>query len=154
MEAPLMKKSTLAFSVIAVLATAGLSVAQQPGGITIATSTDHGEYLADSQGMALYMFEADTQGTGDAAAESACYGGCAEAWPPLLLTDGEPTIEGGDPSLLGTTTRTDGAVQVTYGGWPLYTYARDQAPGDTTGQGVDAGGGLWWLVAPSGEVIR
>jgi predicted lipoprotein with Yx(FWY)xxD motif len=54
-------------------------------------------------------------------------------------------------SLLGTSPRTDGAEQVTYNGWPLYYFANDAAPGDTNGQGVND---VWYVIAPSGEVIR
>jgi predicted lipoprotein with Yx(FWY)xxD motif len=107
--------------------------------------TDLGEVLVDGEGNTLYMFDNDSGGT------SSCEGGCAEQWPPLE-TDGEPTAgEGADSALLGTIERTDGTTQVTYDGLPLYTFAPDGGPGDTTGQGV---GEVWWVVAPDGAPVR
>ncbi len=103
-----------------------------------------GSFLVDEKGMTLYLFTKDTPNT------SNCYEKCATAWPPLL-TGGSPVAgEGVDASLLGTTTRTDGTVQVTYNGWPLYYYEKDKAPSDVIGQNV---GDVWFVVAPSGEMI-
>jgi len=106
--------------------------------------TDLGEVLVDSAGMTLYLFTQDSEG------QSACTEGCAEAWPPLLA-DGAPSGgEGVDESLLGTIERADGSMQVTYNGHPLYTYAADSAPGDTTGQGV---GDVWYAVDAQGNAV-
>ena len=112
---------------------------------TVATSTtDLGEVLVDGEGMTLYVFDPDEQGP------STCEDDCAEAWPPLIAE--EPVAgEGVDESLLGTAERPDGASQVTYDGWPLYGWASDQAPGDTTGQGVQD---VWWVIAPDGAPLR
>jgi predicted lipoprotein with Yx(FWY)xxD motif len=100
-----------------------------------------GSFLVDSKGMTLYLYTKDTPGT------SNCYGGCATAWPPLL-TNGAPTASDGvTASMLGSTTRTDGSVQVTYNGWPLYYYAPDKAAGDTTGEGK---GTVWYVITPDG----
>jgi predicted lipoprotein with Yx(FWY)xxD motif len=104
-----------------------------------------GSFLVDDKGMALYLFTKDTPNT------SNCYDKCATAWPPLL-TSGDPVAGAGvDASMLGTTTRTDGSVQVTYNGWPLYYYEKDTAPGDVTGQDV---GDVWYVVSPDGEMIE
>lgn len=65
-----------------------------------------------------------------------------------------PSREGVDATLLGTITRDDGTLQVTYNGWPLYLFAGDTAAGDTNGQGLDEFGGLWFLVSPAGEAIE
>ena len=106
--------------------------------------SDLGEVLVDAEGMTLYLFTQDSEGT------SACVDGCAEAWPPLVA-DGAPTAgDGVDESLLGTIERADGSTQVTYNGHPLYTYAADEAPGDTVGQGV---GDVWYVVDASGEAV-
>jgi predicted lipoprotein with Yx(FWY)xxD motif len=56
-----------------------------------------------------------------------------------------------DPSLIGSITRDDGTVQLTYNGWPLYTYTQDVSPGDTNGQGKEDGD--WSMISPSGEPI-
>jgi Uncharacterized protein conserved in bacteria len=74
----------------------------------------------------------------------ACAGGCAVAWPPLT---GAVTAGSGVTGTLGTVTRPDGSVQVTYNGSPLYYYATDAAAGDATGQGI---GGIWYIASPSG----
>jgi predicted lipoprotein with Yx(FWY)xxD motif len=104
-----------------------------------------GKFLTDADGMSLYLFEADSPNT------STCYDACAEAWPPLL-TDGTPTTGGEiDAAKLGTAERRDGGSQVTYNGWPLYYFVKDQAPGDINGQDVEGFGAEWYLVAPDGE---
>lgn len=120
--------------------------ATEPAGSSLVNvaESDLGEILVDRAGMTLYLFTQDTGGA------SACTEGCAETWPPLLA-DGAPSGgEGIDASLLGTITRDDGTMQVTYNGRPLYTYAADNAPGDTNGQGV---GDVWYAVSPAGEAI-
>ena len=104
-----------------------------------------GKFLADGSGMTLYMFTKDTKDT------SNCYDKCATAWPPLLQSDKPAVKEGVDASLLGTTTRKDGAVQVTYAGMPLYYYFKDKAAGDVTGQ---KNNDVWYVVAPDGAVIK
>jgi predicted lipoprotein with Yx(FWY)xxD motif len=104
-----------------------------------------GMVLVDSKGMTLYDFKKD-QGT-----ESSCYGECAQAWPPLL-TKGEPQpSNGADASLLGTTERKDGTMQVTYDEHPLYGFVGDKAPGEANGNNVDAFGAEWYALNSSGE---
>ena len=115
--------------------------------VAVATNAKLGQILVDDKGMTLYLFVADT-GTA-----STCYTSCASIWPPLL-TDGAPQAgTGADASKLGTTNRTDGKVEVTYAGHPLYYFVQDKAPGDTKGQGINGFGGLWWVVSPSGAAI-
>lgn len=104
-----------------------------------------GMVLVDSKGMTLYEFQKD-QGE-----ESSCYGECAKAWPPLL-TAGEPQpSNGADASMLGTTERKDGTMQVTYNGRPLYGFEGDKAPGEANGNNVDAFGAEWYALESSGE---
>ena len=115
--------------------------------VAVATNAKLGQILVDEKGLTLYLFVADT-GTA-----STCYTSCANIWPPLL-TDGAPQAGTGvDASKLGTTNRTDGKVEVTYAGHPLYYFVKDKVPGDTTGQGINGFGGLWWVVSPSGTAI-
>lgn len=96
-----------------------------------------GHYLTDSSGMTLYVFSRDEPGV------SNCVDQCAVNWPPVIVGDASLiTSPLAMPAGLGTTTRADGAVQLTYGGWPLYTWINDAAPGDTSGQAV---GGVWWV---------
>jgi predicted lipoprotein with Yx(FWY)xxD motif len=113
-----------------------------PGTVQVAES-DLGTILVDAEGMTLYLFQADADGT------STCYDDCATTWPPLI-DDAPAAGEGADPALIGTTPRDDGSVQVTYDGQPLYFFAADQGPGDTEGQGV---GDVWFVVDPAGAAI-
>jgi predicted lipoprotein with Yx(FWY)xxD motif len=115
------------------------------GIVSAAKVGDLGTILVDSEGRALYDFHKDKGGT------SSCYGACAGAWPPLL-TEGDPQAQGAaDRSLLGTTKRKDGTVQITYNGWPLYTYIGDQNPGEANGNDIDQFGAEWYALQPSGE---
>ena len=106
---------------------------------------DYGEILIDQDGFTLYLFTQDTQ-DGD---DSACLAPCSTTWPPLEDGNVAPG-PGTDPELFGTIERSDGIVQVTYNGWPLYYFSGDTQPGDTNGQGV---GGLWFVVSPDGEPV-
>lgn len=95
-----------------------------------------GNYLADSKGMTLYIFDKDTKGV------SNCYAACATAWPPYLESNPAPSTM---PDGLTSIKRTDGTMQYAYNGMPLYYYQKDKNPGDITGDGV---GGTWHLVKP------
>ncbi|MDT7544411.1 MAG: hypothetical protein QOE99_521 [Actinomycetota bacterium] len=106
-----------------------------------------GTYLADSKGRTLYEFANDTSST------STCSGSCATYWPPVTSTGAPVASAGVTGGMLGTTMRADGTTQVTYSGHPLYLYAGDAKAGDTKGQGLNASGGLWWLLSPAGARI-
>jgi predicted lipoprotein with Yx(FWY)xxD motif len=111
--------------------------------------TSLGSILTDGHGQTVYLFEKDT------GAASNCFGACASAWPPVTTTAGQPTVVGGgNQALLGTTMRTDGTTQLTYGGHPLYRFVGDHKPGDTTGQGLKAFGAGWYVLAPSGQKVE
>lgn len=115
------------------------------GIVSAAKVGDLGTILVTADGMTLYDFHKDKGGN------SACYGACAGTWPPLL-TEGNPQAQGpAERSMLGTTKRKDGTVQVTYNGWPLYTYVADQAPGEANGNDVDQFGAEWYVLQPSGQ---
>ncbi len=115
------------------------------GVVSVADNAKLGKIIVDSKGFTLYDFHKD-KGT-----KSACYGGCAKVWPPLL-TSGAPKAQGGaETSKLGTTKRTDGTTQVTYAGHPLYTYVADKKPGDTTGNDFTSFGAQWYALEPSGK---
>jgi predicted lipoprotein with Yx(FWY)xxD motif len=118
-------------------------------GTTIAVATSKlGQILVDGKGMTVYLFVVDT-GT-----SSNCYTTCATIWPPVLTTGAAQAGAGANASLLGTTTRTDGKTEVTYAGHPLYYFVQDKAAGDTTGQGINGFGGLWWVLSPSGAAVH
>jgi predicted lipoprotein with Yx(FWY)xxD motif len=107
-----------------------------------------GRVLADGAGYSLYVYLPDEQG------RSKCTLACAAVWPPLVLPRGvrHPIAGSGvDAALLGTTRRANGSLQITYNGWPLYTYLDDGA-GQATGQGE--GMGAWYLISTTGAVDR
>jgi predicted lipoprotein with Yx(FWY)xxD motif len=115
------------------------------GIVSAAKAGDLGTVLVDSEGRTLYDFHKDK------GSMSACYGSCAGAWPPLL-TEGNPQGQGpADRSMLGTTKRKDGTLQVTYNGWPLYTYVGDQKPGEANGNDISQFGAQWYALKPNGE---
>jgi predicted lipoprotein with Yx(FWY)xxD motif len=115
--------------------------------IAVATNAKLGQILVDESGMTVYLFVADT-GTA-----STCYTACATIWPPVLTTGAPQAGTGVTASLLGTTTRTDGKVEVTYAGHPLYYFIQDKAAGDAKGQAINGFGGLWWVLSPAGAAI-
>lgn len=129
-------------------ASAGAPTPTPTGQATVMTkSGPMGTYLTDGKGNSLYLFVADKTST------STCNGACAAAWPPLITTGVAKAGSGVDQTKLGTTSRSGGVTQVTYNGHPLYLYAADTAPGQTTGQGLNQFGALWWLVNPQGAAI-
>ncbi len=107
--------------------------------------------LVDNKGMTVYMFEKDTTHP-----ISSCYDDCAKTWPPVLVNDeaGLSIFQGTavDKSKVALSRRADtDKFQVTYNGWPLYNWARDAKPGDTTGQKV---ANVWWVIGQDGNPIR
>jgi predicted lipoprotein with Yx(FWY)xxD motif len=138
--------STAFASIIAAVAFANSTKSR---GATVAVAkTRIGRILVDSKGITLYDFVKDKGTT------SACYGACAALWPPLT-TKGKPVAgRGVRASLLGTTKRKDGKLEVMYGGHPLFYFVTDRKPGQTTGQGVSQFGGPWWVISAAGKEIH
>ena len=134
-----------------VSAAVALGVVSGPAGAAPSTatrltvrSTEFGKALFGPSGKVLYVFGADRGST------SHCYGVCAAAWPPLL-TKGAPLAGAGvEAKLLGMTKRTDGALQVTYNGHPLYYYSADKV-GKVMCQHANMHGGLWLIIKPNGQ---
>lgn len=138
-------------ALLTALVVAGLTfyvIAQEaaPADLTVVTTADYGTYLVTPDGHSLYLY------TKDEADASVCVDACANNWIALLAgEDGVATAgEGADQALVGTATRADGSVQLTYNGHPLYTFKRDTAPGTTRGQKL---GGEFFLVSPAGDAI-
>ena len=126
--------------------TAAATTPAAAAGVGLMTaSSSLGDIVTDSEGMTVYMFDSDTQGSGT----STCSGGCLSAWPPVPAGTGAPELTGvtGD---VATITATDGSQQLTLNGWPLYYYASDAAAGDVNGQGS---GGVWWVLDATGTPI-
>ena len=109
--------------------------------------TDFGKVLVDSKGRTLYAFAADSPG------RSNCTGSCLQYWPAAQAS-GSISHSSDVTAKLATIKRSDGSIQLTVNGWPVYTYAADSGPGQATGQGENLSGGLWWVVAPSGTQIK
>ncbi len=96
--------------------------------------------LTNSKGFTLYSFAPDTP------TKSNCNGTCAQNWPPLT----GPVTAAGVTGRFGTIKRSDGSVQATFDGHPLYTFVGDTAPGQAKGNGLNAAGGLWHEVTTFG----
>jgi predicted lipoprotein with Yx(FWY)xxD motif len=137
-----------AFLLVSILGAALVAVAAASSGTDVTSrKTAIGNAITTANGRTLYLFR------GDHGTTSECYGQCATYWPPLL-TGGTPTASGSvKASLLGTTKRKDGKLQVTYKGHPLYTFVGDKKAGQTSGEGSNASGAKWYALAPSGATI-
>ena len=119
--------------------------AAELGGIAATAGvTDLGEILVGDDGLTLYGF------TNDVDAISACYGTCADAWPPVIVDQDFEVAPGLDTGIFATTTRDDGTLQLVAGKWPLYFFAGDAAPGDVNGQGS---GDVWFAVDTDGILV-
>jgi predicted lipoprotein with Yx(FWY)xxD motif len=114
------------------------------GTVVKSAKSQFGMMLFDGTGQAIYLFDKEQT------TKPECYGACAEVWPPVL-TKGTPTATGGTKqNLLATTKRTDGKIQVTYGGHPLYYYAHE-AKNEVTCHNIQEFGGLRLVVTPAGQ---
>jgi predicted lipoprotein with Yx(FWY)xxD motif len=145
-----MTKWIKSFGLLAIVAAVAAPAATSAtGGATVKIAKSKlGSILVDSRGITLYDFPPDKMAT------STCYGACAALWPPLL-TKGKPHAGPGvKASLLGTTKRKDGKVEVTYDGHPLYYFVTDRKPGQTTGEGVNQFGAPWWVLSAAGKEIH
>ena len=118
-------------------------------GVKVAVAgTGLGRVLVDGRGRTLYLFGKDKNG------RSACSGKCAGFWPPLI-TSGKPVATAGaKSSLLGTTKRADGRLQVTYNHHPLYTFVKDIRKGQTNGEELDVFGAEWYAVSAAGAKVE
>ncbi len=123
-------------------------------GATVAISSRNlpglGAVLVDGRGQTLYIFEPDH------ARSVTCTGECASVWPPRATHDGAMEVVRGAvrSALLGSDPNPGGGHVVTYDGWPLYTYIADATPGSFSGEGVHSSGGVWWVISPSGTVVK
>jgi predicted lipoprotein with Yx(FWY)xxD motif len=142
----LVPAAMLVATLAAMVATSHASTSSARAQVKV-SQTKLGRIIVNAQGRTLYMFAADKHG------KSACYGTCATFWPPLLTSTTHIAATGLKASLLGTTKRTGGKLQITYNGHPLYLFLKDTKPGQTTGQGLNASGGLWWVLSPAGAAI-
>jgi predicted lipoprotein with Yx(FWY)xxD motif len=136
--------AAVVFGVSVATASSGQAVPATAGGTAMLRTTTIGgvSVLTNSSGRTLYWFAPDTP------SKSACYGTCAAYWPPVI---GTPAAGPGVTlSKIATIARTDGTIQVTYAGHPLYTYVGDTAPGQASGNNIDLNGGFWHEVPAAG----
>jgi predicted lipoprotein with Yx(FWY)xxD motif len=117
--------------------------------VSAKTVSGLGPVLVNAEGRTLYIFEPDKK------TKVTCVGSCASLWPPLKLSSGKKAVAVGEAksASLGSVPNPEGGQVVTYAGWPLYTYAADSGPGTANGQALNANGGLWYVISPSGTVI-
>jgi predicted lipoprotein with Yx(FWY)xxD motif len=137
---------TVFVALIAASVLAAAAVAATRTSTVSLRTTAVGKVLVAANGHTLYLF------TADKGKKSTCYGQCAGYWPPLFAA--KPTVGAGlKASLLGTTKRKGGKLQVTYAGHPLYFFAQDKKAGQVNGQGFVHFGGSWWVVSAAGTKI-
>jgi len=149
----------------AVLPVAAVAAAQSASGpveVDVAHSDTYGDYLTDRGGTALYVAVApgkvDQVNKSDTPPVASCTAACLQVWPPVLSEGAPQAGDGVAADKLSTVKGPDGGTQVSYAGWPLYTFAADTSKGDTFGQAVvppqgAALGAAWYLIAPDGSVI-
>jgi predicted lipoprotein with Yx(FWY)xxD motif len=106
------------------------------GVVTDVKLSDGRTILGNDRGLTLYTYD------NDHGSVPSCYGGCARAWPPVLVT-AQDTLA----APLGSTTRTDGTLQLTVSDKPVYLYVGDSEEGSANGDGL---GGIWHVI-PSAE---
>ncbi len=146
-----MKRRICAGLIIGVLLSAAAASARAPRGTTIKLArTDHGKILTTSHGYTLYMFSLDKR------RKDVCVKipDCTTVWP-LVTTRAKPIAGSGlKARLLGTIKLRDGSHQVTYNGWPLYTYIGDTGPRSTDFIGLEQSGGFWWALNAAGRIVK
>jgi predicted lipoprotein with Yx(FWY)xxD motif len=104
--------------------------------------TSLGRVVVDARGRTVYLLTADTHN------HATCDAGCQQYWPPVPAGRGS-----GITAKVASTALPGGGSTATVGGWPVYTYVGDQAPGDVTGEGVATYGGIWYAISPSGKPV-
>lgn len=129
-------QATTTSTTVAITTTTGAAEVEN---VLTVVESEFGPILADGDGYTLYMFVPDHR------SDSVCYGDCEAAWPAFYAP--ATSADGVEVSLIDSSERTDGTTQATYNGWPLYYFANDESPGDTTGQGR---GLVWYVVSPGG----
>jgi predicted lipoprotein with Yx(FWY)xxD motif len=141
---PTPRDCLLMVAAVALLAAAPVPNAAAEVQVKVAHQASVGDHLTDAHGRTLYLFEKDERG------RSTCYDACARAWPPLVTEGSLVAGRGVDKDKLSTVKRKDGSLQVTYGGWPLYYFVKDDEPGNTYGQEMEHFGAVWYMVSPQG----
>jgi|SRR5579862_1864112 len=118
--------------------------------ITTRSVSGLGKILVNSQGRTLYMFVPDKHKS------VTCHGQCAKIWPPVFLPAGGKIVAAGGvkQALLSSDKDSTGGRVVTYNHWPLYLYLGDPKAGAVSGQALNVNGGLWYVMSPTGAIIK
>lgn len=148
-----MKNLLFSFGVIVaalslVVGVASAGTAQKGAAKVSVASTSLGRILVDGRGHTLYLFARDERG------KATCTGACAAFWPPLIAAGKTRAGSGVKSTLLGTTRRADGRLQVTYNHHPLYAFVKDLARGETNGEELNTYGGTWYAVSAAGSKVE
>ena len=146
MRRPIAVLAVLALAAAALMGLTAIASSATSTPATVKTGTSSlGRIVVDGHARTLYLFQKDKGG------KSACSGACAQNWPPLLTKGAPKAAADAKSSLLGTIRRADGTTQVTYNKHPLYTFVGDNGKrGSVKGQGLDAFGAKWYVVAAKG----
>jgi predicted lipoprotein with Yx(FWY)xxD motif len=142
----------VAAAVAVLVATSGASTTKPQQTVAAASAisvkqTSLGPTLVDANGRTLYLFQADRPDVSTLSAAGKAI------WPPFTATTTPRALSGAVAGRIGTVTHTGGAAQVTYNGHPLYYYVGDHGPGQTTGQGLNQFGALWYVLGPAGNAV-
>jgi predicted lipoprotein with Yx(FWY)xxD motif len=158
MKATIPRRSAFIAALVCGLGLAAVALAASRTTSVGTHTSKQGKVLANSRGFSLYMFAKDTPGAKGKSAKSTCYGQCAKVWPPLLVSAGGRAVaargSGVNQRLLATARRKDGKLEVTYDGWPLYTYAPDTKAGQTNGEAANQFGARWYVLNTKGQTLN
>jgi predicted lipoprotein with Yx(FWY)xxD motif len=109
--------------------------------------TSLGATLVDANGRTLYLFEADRPNVSTLSPAGQAI------WPPFTATTTPRGLNGAVSRRIGMVAKAGAGAQVTYNGHPLYYYVGDHGPGQTTGQGLNQFGALWYVLGPGGNAL-
>jgi predicted lipoprotein with Yx(FWY)xxD motif len=138
--------------VAVIVATSGASTTKPQHTIASASAisvaqTSLGGTLVDANGRTLYLFEGDRPNVSTLSAAGQA------VWPPFTAATTPRALNGTLAGRIGTVAQAVGAAQVTYNGHPLYYYVGDHNPGQTSGQGLNQFGALWYVLGPKGNAV-
>ena len=141
----------VAAAVAVIVATSDATTKPQP---TVAAAsaisvkqTSLGPTLVDANGRTLYLFEGDRPSVSTLSAAGQA------VWPPFTAAATPRALSGAVAGRIGTVTHPGASAQVTYNGHPLYYYVGDRGPGQTSGQGLNQFGALWYVLGPGGNAV-
>ena len=146
---PHIRRLLVGAAMLAIVSIAAASAFAAGGNATVKLGTSNlGRILVDAHGKTLYIWAHDKS------SKSTCNGGCAGYWPPLISKGRPQAIAGANGKLLGTSRRSDGRLQVTYAGHPVYYFVQDTKAGQTNGEGLTDFGGRWDPVSAAGKAVH